>query len=248
MLSATGVRLHKFKRCSARQKTEVVLRLLRGEALDLLSRELGIPAARLATWRASAACGVWPAPLSTGSGGHPLRRVPDGAPWAPAWMTPWWTTSGVSWRRCPSQAKGTVRSRPGCGMRGIRTSPRRVLRLLRAHHHRIDLRCEGLATRGGTGKLIATLLAPFFGFPAAKPFFMSCSPWHWGQIPVIILPHKHRYICVVGRKSSSVSASMRKRYHYLVDTLILPISRSRRCTAWPRRRSSRFSRRYPRAR
>jgi hypothetical protein len=28
-----------------------VLRLLRGEALDLLSRELGLPAARLATWR-----------------------------------------------------------------------------------------------------------------------------------------------------------------------------------------------------
>jgi len=28
-----------------------VLRLLRGEALDLLSRELGIPAARLTTWR-----------------------------------------------------------------------------------------------------------------------------------------------------------------------------------------------------
>ena len=28
-----------------------MLRLLRGEALDLLSREFGIPAARLATWR-----------------------------------------------------------------------------------------------------------------------------------------------------------------------------------------------------
>jgi hypothetical protein len=28
-----------------------VLRLLRGEALDLLSRALGLPAARLATWR-----------------------------------------------------------------------------------------------------------------------------------------------------------------------------------------------------
>jgi len=40
-----------FERFSARQKTEVVLRLLRGEALDLLSRELGLPAARLATWR-----------------------------------------------------------------------------------------------------------------------------------------------------------------------------------------------------
>ena len=41
----------KPERFSARQKTEVVLRLLRGEALDLLSREFGIPAARLATWR-----------------------------------------------------------------------------------------------------------------------------------------------------------------------------------------------------
>ena len=38
-------------RFSARDKTEVVLRLLRGEALDLLSRALGIPAARIATWR-----------------------------------------------------------------------------------------------------------------------------------------------------------------------------------------------------
>jgi transposase-like protein len=38
-------------RFSARQKTEVVLRLLRGEPLDLVSRELGIPAARLTTWR-----------------------------------------------------------------------------------------------------------------------------------------------------------------------------------------------------
>ena len=41
----------KAQRFSARQKTEVVLRLLRGEALDAVSRELGIPAARLATWR-----------------------------------------------------------------------------------------------------------------------------------------------------------------------------------------------------
>jgi transposase-like protein len=40
-------------RFSAQKKTEVVLRLLRGEALDLLSRELGIPAARLTTWRES---------------------------------------------------------------------------------------------------------------------------------------------------------------------------------------------------
>jgi transposase len=41
----------KPQRCSARQKTESVLRLWRGEALDAVSRELGIPAARLASWR-----------------------------------------------------------------------------------------------------------------------------------------------------------------------------------------------------
>jgi transposase-like protein len=41
----------KPERFSAQKKTEVVLRLLRGEALDLLARELGIAAARLATWR-----------------------------------------------------------------------------------------------------------------------------------------------------------------------------------------------------
>lgn len=39
---------HRF---SAQKKTEVVLRLLRGEALDLLSRALGIPAARITAWR-----------------------------------------------------------------------------------------------------------------------------------------------------------------------------------------------------
>ena len=41
----------KPERFSARQKTEVVLRRLRGEARDLRSRALGIPAARIATWR-----------------------------------------------------------------------------------------------------------------------------------------------------------------------------------------------------
>jgi hypothetical protein len=41
----------KARRLSARQQTEVVLRLRRGEALDAVSRELGIPAARLTTWR-----------------------------------------------------------------------------------------------------------------------------------------------------------------------------------------------------
>jgi transposase-like protein len=38
-------------RFSARRKTEAVLRLLRGEDLDTLSRELGVVAATLSAWR-----------------------------------------------------------------------------------------------------------------------------------------------------------------------------------------------------
>jgi hypothetical protein len=40
-------------RFSARRKAEAVLRLLRGEDLDSLSRELGVTAATLASWRQS---------------------------------------------------------------------------------------------------------------------------------------------------------------------------------------------------
>jgi predicted RNase H-like nuclease (RuvC/YqgF family) len=38
-------------RFSAQQKTEIVLRLLRGESIDLLSRECGVPSSRIAAWR-----------------------------------------------------------------------------------------------------------------------------------------------------------------------------------------------------
>ena len=38
-------------RWSSRRKTEIVLRIFRGEALDTLSRELGVTAATLAQWR-----------------------------------------------------------------------------------------------------------------------------------------------------------------------------------------------------
>jgi transposase-like protein len=38
-------------RFSARRKTETILRMLRGEALDGLARELGVTAATLAHWR-----------------------------------------------------------------------------------------------------------------------------------------------------------------------------------------------------
>ncbi len=38
-------------RWSSRRKTEVVLRVLRGEDLDALSRELGVTAGAIARWR-----------------------------------------------------------------------------------------------------------------------------------------------------------------------------------------------------
>ncbi len=38
-------------RWSSRRKTEIVLRLLRGETLDAISREVGVTTAKLATWR-----------------------------------------------------------------------------------------------------------------------------------------------------------------------------------------------------
>ncbi len=38
-------------RFSAKRKTQAVLRLLRGEDLELLSRELGVTAATLSAWR-----------------------------------------------------------------------------------------------------------------------------------------------------------------------------------------------------
>jgi transposase-like protein len=38
-------------RFSARRKTETILRMLRGESLDGLARELGVTAATLAQWR-----------------------------------------------------------------------------------------------------------------------------------------------------------------------------------------------------
>ena len=42
---------HDRGRFSARRKTDAVLRLLRGEDLDTLSRELGVTAATLSSWR-----------------------------------------------------------------------------------------------------------------------------------------------------------------------------------------------------
>jgi hypothetical protein len=51
--SSTKTDSHDRGRFSARRKTEAVLRLLRGEDLEALSRELGVTAATLSGWRES---------------------------------------------------------------------------------------------------------------------------------------------------------------------------------------------------
>jgi transposase-like protein len=51
--TSTTTDSHDRGRFSARRKTEAVLRLLRGEDLDALSRELGVVAATLSGWRES---------------------------------------------------------------------------------------------------------------------------------------------------------------------------------------------------
>jgi len=48
---ASGAGAEGRGRFSARRKTEAVLRLLRGEGLEVLSRELGVTAATLSSWR-----------------------------------------------------------------------------------------------------------------------------------------------------------------------------------------------------
>jgi transposase-like protein len=50
--SATGGGpANKPRRFSAKMKTQIVMRLLRGEDIELLSREFGITAARVSRWR-----------------------------------------------------------------------------------------------------------------------------------------------------------------------------------------------------
>ena len=48
---ATSAGAPERRRWSSRRKLEVVLRVLRGADLDALSRELGLPAGTIASWR-----------------------------------------------------------------------------------------------------------------------------------------------------------------------------------------------------
>jgi transposase-like protein len=50
--------LSNVKRWSAKKKTQVVLRLIRGESLDSVSRQIGLPAYILEEWRQQALEGI----------------------------------------------------------------------------------------------------------------------------------------------------------------------------------------------
>lgn len=64
-------------RWSARRKREVVMRMLKGEPLDTLSRELGVEVYRLEQWRDKALTGIEAALRERG--GDPLKMELDGA-------------------------------------------------------------------------------------------------------------------------------------------------------------------------
>ncbi len=66
------------QRWSARRKREVVLRLLRGEALEGLSRELGVEIYRLEQWRERALTGL-EVVLKDRDEDHPMRTELDAA-------------------------------------------------------------------------------------------------------------------------------------------------------------------------
>lgn len=66
------------QRWSARRKREVVLRLLRGESLEALSRELGVELYRLEQWRERALTGL-EVVLKDREDDHPLRTELDTA-------------------------------------------------------------------------------------------------------------------------------------------------------------------------
>jgi transposase len=65
------------KRWSARRKMEVVLRHLRGESLDALSREVGVPASQIEGWHQRALHGI--AEVMKERIGDPLQEELDAA-------------------------------------------------------------------------------------------------------------------------------------------------------------------------
>ena len=75
VMTDEGVDQRREVRWSANKKTDAVLRLLRGERLDELSRELRVEAHRLAAWRDEfLAAGPGGVPTLDGRGGRHVRN------------------------------------------------------------------------------------------------------------------------------------------------------------------------------
>jgi hypothetical protein len=67
-------------RWRAKRKSEVVLRLLRGEPLDKISRQTAVPIPRLEEWRAQALAGMEQA-LQAREASDPAQQKLDEANW-----------------------------------------------------------------------------------------------------------------------------------------------------------------------
>src|SRR5205823_6424963 len=61
------------------------------QEVETMSQATSPSTASRMAWRGSAACGVWHAPPSPGSGTSARRLAPDGGPCAPVRRTMWWT-------------------------------------------------------------------------------------------------------------------------------------------------------------
>src|SRR5919108_387623 len=103
------------ERWSAQRKTELVLRLLRGEALDAVSRDSQVPAHELESWKRIF--------LEGGARGPKTR-------WSDAEIV---TGIQAVLAASPFHGEGYRKIRARLAHRGLSVSGKRVLRLLRQH-------------------------------------------------------------------------------------------------------------------
>jgi transposase len=73
----TGTERTEFKRWTAGRKMEVIFRYMKGESLDSLSREIGIPASQIEEWYQAALQGIETSLKSRN--GDPLQDELDAA-------------------------------------------------------------------------------------------------------------------------------------------------------------------------
>lgn len=119
------------RRFSARRKLAAVQRLLRGESLEALSRELNVPAHRLSEWRERALLGAedarsekterLQARVGEITGARAALREDRQAGGRPPF----------GWAEVEAMTRATSPSRQRA--QGIRTAPRRVRRLMKEH-------------------------------------------------------------------------------------------------------------------